>query len=851
LLAKLTDRAHTDKLLTPAALAADFGAGSPVAQEALKSLYRALVSSSSPAVKRSFEQWVKQFGAAGAFPERLKGTALARLGRRLGLEEGPEHPSAFLFALHTYFAALAEFLAVQAATCFAFPHLGREPVEAAGCSPQALLAYLRKNLVEGGVFRAFRLKVFPDGHPFHWYLEVWDEALASALGRMLDRLAGYSLVSPETASQGPRDFLKRLYQQLVPSAIRHGLGEYYTPDWLACRLLERLEEGSASGLTDKRFLDPCCGSGTFLVLLICRLREQALKSNLSPGELLQTILRNVVGLDLNPLAVISARANYLLAVADLLPCRREEVEIPVYRVDAILPPTRPNSSGSKRAATSSLPWLAEGRFDYVVGNPPWVNWESLPEDYRAATRPLWEYYGLFPHGGMDAILGKGKKDLSMLLTYVALDRYLKPGGKLGFIITQSAFKTSGAGQGFRRLTLPDGTPVRVQAVEDLTELRPFEGANNRTCLMLLEKGRPNRYPVPYYYWQKVGPAEPAEELTLEEVLGWVRVHRLEAEPVAAEDPTSAWITGSRGAVRALRKILGPSAYRAHEGLNTGGANGVYWVEVVAPGPDGLVRITNVTRGAKRRVERITTVVEGELLCPLLRAAEVERWRAAPSAYVLVVQDPVRRRGLPEEEMLRRYPRAYAYLKRFEAVLRRRAAFWRYFTRKEGDRVVETGPFYSLFDVGTYTFAPYKVVWPRIASEIRAAVVAPEESKPVIPQETVTFVSTEDLEEAHYLCALLNSSLFNLAARAHSQRGGKSFGSGHLLTHIRVPKFDRASAVHRGLAELSRRAHVLRARGDSRGLAGVEAEIDRLTEELWGLNPAELEEIRAGSNASRQ
>jgi hypothetical protein len=40
----------------------------------------------------------------------------------------------------------------------------------------------------------------------------------------------------------------------------------------------------------------------------------------------------------NPLAVISARTNYLLAIGDLLPYRRGEVDIPVYLADSILTP---------------------------------------------------------------------------------------------------------------------------------------------------------------------------------------------------------------------------------------------------------------------------------------------------------------------------------------------------------------------------------------------------------------------------------------------------------------------------------------------------------------------------------
>src|SRR5439155_8675167 len=78
--------------------------------------------------------------------------------------------------------------------------------------------------------------------------------------------------------------------------------------------------------------------------------------------------------------------------------------------------------------------------DFVVGNPPWVNWESLPTEYRERSREIWEKYGLFAHSGYETILGKGKKDVSTLLAYVAADLYLNRGGRLGFIITQSVFK---------------------------------------------------------------------------------------------------------------------------------------------------------------------------------------------------------------------------------------------------------------------------------------------------------------------------------------------------------------------------------------------------------------------------
>ena len=75
--------------------------------------------------------------------------------------------------------------------------------------------------------------------------------------------------------------------------------------------------------------------------------------------------------------------------------------------------------------------LFVGRVDYVAGNPPWVNWENLPEEYRQSTGPLWQNYNLFRHKGYKAKLGGAKDDISILMTYVAHDCYLSKQGRLG------------------------------------------------------------------------------------------------------------------------------------------------------------------------------------------------------------------------------------------------------------------------------------------------------------------------------------------------------------------------------------------------------------------------------------
>ena len=120
---------------------------------------------------------------------------------------------------------------------------------------------------------------------------------------------------PSTLSVDPgesHDLLKVLYQNLIPQKLRHDLGEYYTPDWLASHVLDLV---AYDGNPDTRVLDPGCGSGTFLVEAINRIRQwfshHRYDCGFSEEGLIQRILNNVVGFDLNPLAVMASRVNYL------------------------------------------------------------------------------------------------------------------------------------------------------------------------------------------------------------------------------------------------------------------------------------------------------------------------------------------------------------------------------------------------------------------------------------------------------------------------------------------------------------------------------------------------------------
>jgi hypothetical protein len=830
-------------------LARDFGARSGVTRVAVRAFCRQLEMPMRPEVEALWQEWELKLGKTAGGDAAGRRAKLKPLAARYGTGGELERPEATLLALQTWYLLVVKLLVAEAlGTAAGAPGLaaglcraageGRLRAELEALEGGQLLGQLR--LAREGdspIFADTKIGTVPLGGPsgggegFAWYLHAWSAEIERAVGGLAAQLAGYPRELIARIPATGHDLFESLYQQLFPRALRHALGEYYTPDWLARHVLDQVGyQGDGQG----RLLDPACGSGTFLVAAIRRLRaveentgsegddrsrpmpsppaplpKGEGRTSRSPGFCRQ-ILDRVVGLDLNPLAVATARANYLLAIADLLP-GAAGLEIPVYLCDSIL--DGPEASGHPQRP-----------FDYVVGNPPWVAWDNLPDDYRAATKPLWQRYGLFSLSANEARHGGGKKDLSMLMLYAAADRYLKRGGRLGMVVTQTLFQSKGAGDGFRRFRLgPGGDGLRVLRVDDMAALNPFPGAANRTSTIVLEKGAATEYPLPYVKW------------TPGRVRGRARQTCCTARPIEPDQPGSPWFLAAPGAAGGAGPAVGPSDYTAHLGANSGGANGVYWLALAGGNAQGI-SVRNLAAQGKRAVPAVEQTIEPDLVYPLLRWGDVRRWSARPSAHILLAQDVRTRSGIEQAVMRRDYPLTYAYLRQFEELLTRRAAYRRYQGQK---------PFWSMYNVGSYTVAPVKVVWRRMDRQLSAAVVETIDDKllgrrPVVPQETCVLIDCTSSDEAHYLCAMLNSARLGALVAAHSMSGGKGFGTPGILGVINLRRFAPGDSRHAALAAASRRAHELAARASrlpndaglppAPRLATIECDIDRLAGE---------------------
>ena len=139
------------------------------------------------------------------------------------------------------------------------------------------------------------------------------------------------------------DVLKSLYESLIDPDERHDLGEYYTPDWLAARVVAAAVPRPLA----QRVLDPSCGSGTFLFHALRLLIAAGREARLPPAEIVTACADRVFGIDVHPVAVALARVTWLLALGDLIQDRPPTLSVPVYMGDSMQWSLRPLGASSE------------------------------------------------------------------------------------------------------------------------------------------------------------------------------------------------------------------------------------------------------------------------------------------------------------------------------------------------------------------------------------------------------------------------------------------------------------------------------------------------------------------------
>lgn len=787
-------------------------------------------------------------------------------------------PTRALFALQTTYAIILKLVALRVLSEMRLQTAAIRFHELSALDSDHLRQEMER-LENGHLLRDLQIENLLEGDFFAWYADPaqWSEELYEAIKGVIVALADYEGRGPVLKPGVITDVFRQLYQRIIPPEIRHDLGEYYTPRWLAQATINAIPK--APGW---KGLDPCAGSGTFIVEMIALVLSET--AGLTPDERLSAVLTRVMGIDLNPLAVLTSRVNYLLAISALLeqasPDRR--IEIPVYLGDAAYVPKLTDLDGvpaltykittdlgplefslpvslakdpqrlgaimlevenaviakdTKKAEDAILNALdsqevnptveakvqalienlmklednewdriwariiknylataAIGPFDFAVGNPPWVEWKDLPNGYRETIKSLCRQRGLFSD---DKYSGGTDLNISVLIAHTVLEQWVKPEGYLAFLMPRVILQLRST-QGFRRWKLPDGSPISLHRLDDWSSLQPFEGASTSPTGYLLKRSAQGPQMVPVTFYRSIERREAGRS----QGATW-----LQAEQTLQKEDQLAVQVGSNGApylideasvIPSMTKLLGRSAYRGRRATETA-PHSIYWFRYISQPQPGRVLVENDQNPrARNRVPRSRDLLETTHLYPMLRGGSIRAFGIdLPNLVVLFPHEQARGKdAIPETVLNQSAPLTYQYLSRYRDKLEERGSKQEYRSN---------GPFYSLWRVGPYTFAPFKVVWPEIG-ELRAAVIstAPTpwgEEKMIVPEGKVNFIACDTEDEAHFVCGFLNTPIVRRAYEKLSSQIGRP-----VRLPFKLPKYNAKKWTHRAIAAVSKAAH---------------------------------------------
>lgn len=236
--------------------------------------------------------------------------------------------------------------------------------------------------------------------------------------------------------------------------LRKELGVWYTPKEIVRYQVQRVDQilrnrlGLADGLADENVvvLDPCCGTGTYLVEVMAlveqRLTEQY-GATLAPEKVKQAALRRIFGFELIPAPYVVAHLQLGLLLSRKNAALSSHERLPVFLTNALTgwdPKEDAKQSLDlyvlKQEREAALKVKREAPILVILGNPPYNGYAGITESEEE--RALTEFYRNVD--GAPAAQGQGLNDLYVRFFRMAERRIIEgePGqGVISFISNYS------------------------------------------------------------------------------------------------------------------------------------------------------------------------------------------------------------------------------------------------------------------------------------------------------------------------------------------------------------------------------------------------------------------------------
>ena len=259
--------------------------------------------------------------------------------------------------------------------------------------------------------------------------------------------------------------LERYFELLFSSNDKKLGGIFYTPEYIANFIIKEVINDNPN----IKILDPSCGGGIFCYLSVLNLKE------IFPNKpIVDIIENNIYACDID--SVSTNRTKIILILKALLHGEN--------------PPEINFNIITKDSLRKDLNWMQEfpevfkkGGFDAVVGNPPYIRIQNIPDEIKKYLHNNW--YSM----------RTGNVDIYYAFFELGLN-LLNKNGKLGFITPNSHFNTS-SGKNLRKLLKNN---KNIQIIIDFDYIKVFKSVNVYSCISILTKKKNTN--IKYYKIEK-------------------------------------------------------------------------------------------------------------------------------------------------------------------------------------------------------------------------------------------------------------------------------------------------------------------------------------------------------------
>ena len=664
--------------------------------------------------------------------------------------------------------------------------------------------------------------------------------------------------------------------------VKKAGGVYYTPQYIVEYIVGNTVGELIAGKTPEeiahiKILDPACGSGSFLIGAYTYLLRYHLdwyvsnkpkkhkeavfqvKANewyLTTTEKKRILLNNIFGVDIDSQAVEVTKLSLLLKVLEHE--SRESIDQQMkLGLEGVLPNLGDNikcgnsligpeyyetEQGSlfneeEMRRVNVFDWnderkgfgeiMRRGGFDCVVGNPPYLRIQGLQEYYG-------DQIDYFTKNYQSAVK---RFDLYLLFAERGF-KLLSGDGYLGFICPHK-FLNSDFGSGLREFFIDN---LAIKSFVSFGNNLIFNKASTYTGILLLRKNQKSVFT--YYEFPDMPITEVSKQLA--------KLSETEFTLYELADFTSEpWLLISASNQKVLSKLrqqsatLGEVFESIFQGVVTG-VDDIYFLEHISDVEEAIR--SDIVEVFSHREQR-SIKIEKAILKPILKGEDVSRYSKPNFRYYCIY--PYKLVGnktiiLEENELANNFPLAHQYLRQYKTDLKKLRIKYR------------TNPnyWYSCHRGRSMVlFERERIITPEISLGCNMTL-----SPPGVYHNTKVYSilpAKSEPEHINYWMGLLNSKIlwWFLSNTGYVLRGGfYVFKTNYLKPFpIRTIDFsnptekaqhDKLVALVDNMLELQKKYHEAKMEQDKelyeRQIKLVDAQIDRLVYDLYGLTEEEIE-----------